>query len=127
MQQIFIELYNYRQEWSDLSIPDREAFVGTLSGALAGLQAQGVEVLAYGVNEPDTAHRAPYDFFCVYRVPDIRLQRLFEAGIADSGWYRYFEQINISGAASTPAGTLMKNVLLEPARLRPSRWCTSRT
>lgn len=116
MQQIFVELYNYRQPWVVLSIPERESFVGTLAGALAALQAQGVEVLAYGVNDPDTDHRAPYDFFCVYQVPDAGLQRMFEAGIAASGWYDYFEQVNVSGAAATPAGTLMKNVLLEPAK-----------
>jgi haloalkane dehalogenase len=116
VQQIFVELYKYRQEWIDLGVAERRSFVGQLAGALVGLQAQGVEVLGYGVNDPDTDHRAPYDFFSVYRVPDAQIQRLFEAGIAASGWYNYFDQVNISGAALTPAGTLMKNVLLEPAQ-----------
>lgn len=115
MQQIFVELYNYRPEWSGLSIAEREAFVGSLAGALGRFRDQGVEVVAYGVNDLDTDRRAPYDFFCVYRVPDVRLQRVFEAQIAGSGWYRYFEQVNISGAALSPAGTLMKNVILQPA------------
>ncbi len=114
MQQIFVELYKYRQEWIDLSAAERESFVGQLAAALAALQTQGVEVVGYGVNDPDTDHRAPYDFFSVYRVPDVGLQRLFEAGIAASGWYTYFDQINVSGAALTPAGALMKNVLLQP-------------
>jgi len=115
VQQIFVELYKYRQEWLDLSAAERESFVGQLAGAVRTLQAQGVEVLGYGVNDPDTDRRAAYDFFSVYRVPDVQIQRLFEAGIAASGWYTYFDQVNVSGPALTPAGALMKNVLCEPA------------
>ncbi|BBY25115.1 haloalkane dehalogenase [Mycobacterium stomatepiae] len=115
MQQIFVEMYNYKQSWIDLPPAQREAFAGTLAGALGALQAQGVEIVAYAVNDPATDHRAPYDFFCVYRVPEVGLQRNFEAGIAASGWYDYFEQVNLSGAALSPGGALMKNVLLQSA------------
>lgn len=115
MQQIFVEMYNYKQNWIDLTVPEREAFIGTVASALGELQTAGVEVLGYAVNDPATDHRAPYDFFCVYPVPDVGTQRTFEAGIAASGWYEYFDQVNLSGAARTPAGTLMKNVLLQPA------------
>ncbi|WP_406485774.1 haloalkane dehalogenase [Streptomyces phaeochromogenes] len=58
--------------------------------------------------------RAPYDFFSVYHVPDVVTQRQFEAGIAASGWYDYFEQVNISGAALSPVGALLNNVALLP-------------
>jgi haloalkane dehalogenase len=115
MQQIFVEMYNYKQDWIDLGVPERRTFVATLTSALGELQAAGVEVLGYAVNDPATDHRAPYDFFCVYRVPEVGLQRSFEAGIAASGWYEYFDQVTLGGAARTPAGTLMKNVLLQPA------------
>lgn len=108
-------MYNYKQSWIDLAVPERMAFVGALAGARAALQTQGVEILAYAVNDPDTDHRAPYDFFCVYRVPEVGLQRAFEAGIAASGWHDYFDQVNLSGAALSPGGTLTKNVLLQPA------------
>lgn len=70
---------------------------------------------AYAVTDPETHHRAPYDFFCVYRVPHVELQRAFEAGIAASGWYDHFENVNLSGAALSPSGMLTKNVLLQPA------------
>ena len=115
MQQMFVEMYNYKQKWIELSVPEREAFMRTLASALGELQAAGVEVLAYAVNDPATDHRAPYDFFCVYGVPEIGLQRTVEAGIATSGWYEYFDQVNLSGAARTPIGTLVKNPLLQPA------------
>src|SRR5262245_51854388 len=77
VQQICVEMYNYKQSWIDLTVPDRRAFVGTFAGALAGLEAQGVGIVTYAVNVPQTDHRAPYDFFCVYRVPEVGLQRAF--------------------------------------------------
>ncbi len=75
VQQMFVQMYNYKQSWIDLPTPQRQAFVGTVVGALGALQAQGVDVLAYAINDPETDHRAPYDFFCVYRVPHVELQR----------------------------------------------------
>jgi haloalkane dehalogenase len=116
VQQIFIEMYSYRQAWSDLTMAERDSFVSEVVAALGKLEERGVEVLGYGVNDPDTDHRAPYDFFCVYRVPDEGTQRAFEAAVAASGWYNYFDQVNVSGAALTPRGALAKNLLVEPAR-----------
>ena len=48
--------------------------------------------------------RAPYDFFCVYRVPNVELQREFERQIVASGWYDYFEQVNVSGDIENSLG-----------------------
>ncbi|MGV9803306.1 DUF6616 family protein [Mycobacterium sp. NPDC003449] len=115
MQQLFVEMYNYKPKWIELGVPEREAFVGTVLTVLNGLQAEGIEILGYVVNDPVTDRRAPYDFFCVYRVPNAELQRGFEAGIAASGWYDYFEQVNLSGTVDTAAETLTKNVLLQTA------------
>jgi len=41
-----------------------------------GLKSAGVDILAYGLNSPETDRRAPYDFFCVYRVPNVEFQRV---------------------------------------------------
>lgn len=112
MQQIFVELYNYTHAWRQETRDAREAFVAQIFGALEQLAGHGVEVLAYAVNDPATDRRAPYDFFCVYRVPDAAFQRVFESQIAASGWYRYFEQVNLSGAALTPPAVLLANIEL---------------
>lgn len=115
MQQLFVEMYNYKQSWIELAPGARQGFVATLADALVALKDQGVEILGYAVNDRDTDHRAPYDFFCVYRVPDVTVQRAFEASVAASGWYDYFEQVSLRGAALSPRGVLAKNVLLQPA------------
>src|SRR6266487_5345524 len=99
MQQVFIELYNYRPAWAKCPESERTDFAKKVVEAVKGLKSAGVDVVAYGMNSPETDRRAPYDFFCVYRVPNVELQREFERQIVASGWYDYFEQVNVSGDA----------------------------
>ena len=68
MQQIFIELYNYRPAWAECSESERTDFGKKVVEAVKGLQSVGVDVVGYGMNAPQTDHRAPYDFFlCLSR------------------------------------------------------------
>jgi hypothetical protein len=97
MQQVFIELYNYKPAWRELSQGERTAFVEKIIEAVKGLSSAGVDVITHSLNSVATDRRAPYDFFCVYRVPNAEFQREFERQIAASGWYTYFDQANISG------------------------------
>ena len=71
MQQIFIELYNYRPAWAKCPESERTDFAKKIVEAVKGLKSAGVDVVAYGMNSPETDRRAPYDFFCVYRVPNV--------------------------------------------------------
>ncbi|VIO78176.1 hypothetical protein CI1B_72730 [Bradyrhizobium ivorense] len=109
MQQIFIELYNYRPAWAERSEGERTEFARTIAEAVKGLKSAGVDVIAYGMNSPATDCRAPYDFFCVYRVPNAEFQREFERQVAASGWYDYFEQVNVSGDAEDFEAVLLGN------------------
>ncbi|HWU63935.1 MAG TPA: DUF6616 family protein [Ensifer sp.] len=112
MTQIFVELYNYRAGWKELSATDRKAFADKVANEVSGLAQHGVEVVAWGMNDRATAHRAPYDFFCVYKVPSAEFQRGFDAAVEASGWYNYFEQVCVSGKALTPHELLSANVTL---------------
>lgn len=113
MQQIFIELYNYKSAWSRCLEEERTLFAKKVGDAVESLKAAGVEVVAYGMNSVATDRRAPYDFFCVYRVPSAEFQREFERRIAASGWYEYFDQVNISGDARDVEETLLANVRMD--------------
>ncbi len=109
MQQVFIELYNYKPAWASRPEAEREGFARRISEAVKGATSAGVEVIAYGMNAVETDKRAPYDFFCVYRVPSAEFQREFERQIGASGWYDFFDQVNISGAARGFEDMLMSN------------------
>ncbi|MEQ8344967.1 MAG: hypothetical protein RIB84_24740 [Sneathiellaceae bacterium] len=112
MQQLFVELYSYRPAWRALSERQRQDFATGILAAVQGLTEQGVEVLGWGMNAPATDRRAPYDFFCAYRVPSADFQRGFEAAIAESGWHDYFDQVAVSGDILAPADLLAANVAL---------------
>jgi hypothetical protein len=92
MQQIFIELYNYGPAWAKCPESERTDFAKKVIVAVKGLKSAGFDVVAYGMNSSETDRRAPYDFFCVYRVPNVEFQREFERQVAASSWYDYFEQ-----------------------------------
>ena len=109
-QQIFIELYNYGPAWAKCSENERADFVKKIIDAVNGMKAAGIDVIAYGKNSHETDRRAPYDFFWVYRVQSAEFQREAERRIAASGWYDYFEQVNVSGSAENFAGVLLDNV-----------------
>jgi hypothetical protein len=109
VQQIFIELYNYGPAWAKCSENERADFAKKIIDAVSGMKAAGIDVIAYGKNARETDRRAPYDFFCVYRVPSAEFQREAERRIAASGWYDYFEQVNVSGPAEDFVDVLLAN------------------
>ena len=102
MQQVFIELFNFRPAWRALPAATREEYVQAVLQAVKGQASQGVEVIGWGFNDPATDRRAPFDFYCVYRTPSVEYQRGFEAQVTAAGWHEYFDQVHVSGAASTP-------------------------
>lgn len=111
-QHIYIELFNYKDSWLNLPQEVRDSFAEGVSQAVAGLVDKGVSVIGYGFNDVSTDRRAPYDFFCVYALPDAGFARAFEKEVAASGWYDFFEQANVSGAAMTAAAGLRVNAEL---------------
>ena len=58
MRQIFIELFNYRQSWLALPVAEKRRFADLIQGQAQFLARQGVEVIGWGMNEPDTDRRA---------------------------------------------------------------------
>ena len=96
MQQIFVELYSYRPSWRALPEEERRAFADRVLKEVEQLNGHGVEIVGWGMNDPNTDRRADHDFFCVYRVPSIEFQRAFEANINASKRHDYFVQVNVS-------------------------------
>lgn len=112
MNQLFVEMFNYKERWSSISNADRQRFVDTIVQSISMIPEETVEIIGYAFNDPQTDRRAPYDFFCVYRVADQEAQAAFFEQIERSGWYEYFDQVNLSGSALTPLGLLLENASL---------------
>jgi haloalkane dehalogenase len=113
MYHVLVEMYNYTDSWRNLSEEHRNTFIGQVMAGVAGLADAGVEVIAYGANAPSTPLRAPYDFFCVYRAKDQASMTSLQDAIAESGWYTYFDQVNVSGVALQPLAVLPANAAIQ--------------
>jgi haloalkane dehalogenase len=102
MSQIFIELFNYADKWYELPALQRQFYREGVLRAIELQRALGIRVIGWGFNDVATDKRAPYDFYSVYEVTSVQVQRQFEEEIATAGWYDFFEQVNVSGRISTP-------------------------
>lgn len=107
---IFIELYRYKPAWAALEESQRIAIIDKVIENVGGLAGVGINVLAYGRNDESTDQRAPYDFFCVYQAPDANTQHALEGQISKSGWYDFFDQLNVSGEIIPYADLLSSHV-----------------
>lgn len=98
----YIEQWNVRDAWKQLSFDERVAYMNALGPAIQDMISRGVEVITWGENDTTTHFRSPYAFFALWKFPDAESVKSFEKLVEDAGWYQYFEQVNSCGQADTP-------------------------
>ncbi len=81
-----------------------------LGPIIEGLAKAGVEIVGWGVNDPETPYRGDYRYLAVWKIPDRELVQQFEETVEQGGWHKYFEQINVRGEILTP-GTVIGNMI----------------
>lgn len=104
----YLELWNAKEAWTNLSKEDRANYLGQLGPHIESLVNNGVEIVNWGTNDSSTANRAAYDFFAIWKFPTQQSVSDFEALVEGAGWYDYFEQVNVSGEATSPEEVLGK-------------------
>jgi hypothetical protein len=93
----YIELFKAKDASLELSPEQRGAYVQQVGSSMQGVLDAGAELVGSGAADPGTSHRAGFDFFAVWRLPDADVVQAFEQGIERDNWYDYFEQVNASG------------------------------
>lgn len=99
---LFIECWKAKQEWFELSKEKRAAYMTELGKGIQGLLDAGVEIVSWGINENDISKRSQYDYFAVWKFPDREFAKQFELIVEQSGWYSYFDQVNLGGEVCMP-------------------------
>jgi Family of unknown function (DUF6616) len=94
---LYIELFKAKDAWLELNPEQRGAYVEQVGSSMQGVLDAGAELVGSGAADPATSHRAGFDFFAVWKLPDTDVVREFEKGIERDNWYDYFEQVNASG------------------------------
>lgn len=93
----YIELWKAKQTWEGMTKGEREDYMNSLGPAIQNLTEKGVEIVSWGVNDDSTFSRGDYDFFAVWTFPDEGAAKDFEKVVEGTGWYNYFDQVNIMG------------------------------
>ncbi|MGO4152041.1 DUF6616 family protein [Cupriavidus sp. YAF13] len=112
MEHIFIELWKFKDNWKKAGVDVRAKYVESLQPSLQAILASGVEIIAWGYNDPSVDHRANYDAFGVYRMPNRALFEEFQKAVAGSGWYDFFEHVNAGGTPVAPPDMLDQHIQL---------------
>ncbi len=102
---IFVELWNVKQAWLDMSQEDRGAYVNGVGGAMEELAKAGVECLCW-THVDNKDYLSGHDYIAVWKMPDEATVELFEKTVEGAGWYNYFEQVNARGVMDTPQDVL---------------------
>ena len=93
----FIEAWNAKPAWLELSKEERGAYMNQVGAAIGGLLEAGVKVLTWSVNDPATTKRATFDYFAIWTFPNQESADEFQKLVEGAGWYEYFEQQNLMG------------------------------
>jgi len=107
---IFIEFWKAKDVWHQLTKDERIAYVEKMGPVMEDLVSNGVTIDSWGLNSDTSPFKADYDFYAITKLPTQELLDSFQAVVEGSGWYNYFEQINVSGddlGAETVIGKLI--------------------
>jgi hypothetical protein len=99
---LFVECWKARTEWLALKQEERGAYMAQLGAGIQELLNTGVEIITWSFNDPDTASRGAFDYFAVWKFPNKEAVKGFEQIVEKSGWYTFFDQVNLSGEMSDP-------------------------
>jgi hypothetical protein len=107
---LFVECWKARPEWLALNAEARGAYMAQLGQGVEALVKSGVEIISWSMNDPDTTQRSAYDYFAVWKFPTKEMVKGFELIVEQSGWYNYFDQVNLSGEIKDPF-TCISNIV----------------
>ena len=102
----FIETWTPNDRWAALPDAERRAFMDGIRGAIAEMGDGGITTLGWGVNDDDSPNRLDHTYVAVWQAPSREAIGALEAGVEASGWYDYFDQLNVR-AELRPADEVM--------------------
>ena len=103
---LYVELWSPKPAWFELSVDERHRRVMSVESSVNSMLESGVTLLGSTVADIDTPNRAGHRFVAVWQMPSIESAHRLEKGLAESGWYEFFDQVNERGPLTTLAKLL---------------------
>lgn len=110
---LYVELWNPKQAWMDLSAEERQAFFDKVGGEIQKLTEEGIEIVGFAVNDDETPYRSDHKYMAVWKMPSKEHVEMLEESVSQAGWYNYFEQVNARGELLSPPAALEDMVKFE--------------
>lgn len=115
----YIELWKAKQSWIDLPAEERASYMNAMGPAIQQLLQSGVQIVSWGTNDDNTFSRLDYDYFAVWTFPNEEVAGRFEKMVEGSGWYNYFDQVNVMGTAAMPQDVIGSIISLPSTTASP--------
>ena len=103
---LYVETWNAKPAWLELSKDDRLAFIGSVQNLLGNLVSEDLQLLGCVITEDDTVQHGGYQYVAIWNASDRNQVRKIEEGTRDIGWHDYFDQVNHGSDASGPEAVL---------------------
>ncbi|MGM0531873.1 MAG: DUF6616 family protein [Bacteroidota bacterium] len=104
--QLYVELWNAKQPWLDLSQEERQFYFDKVGEEIGKLTEAGIEIIGFALNNEDTSHRSNHRYLAVWKMPSPDHVKMLEDSVSQAGWYEYFDQLNAGGDLISPPEAL---------------------
>ena len=118
---VVVETWRAKREFLAAPIEFREELFARIKAAMAEMAQAGIVTLGWGSVDRSADHSTDYDWFAVWQAPNAELAAAFLQGVERSGWYTWFEQVNVLGEVRTVDAIAAEHLALEGARTDGAR------
>lgn len=115
---VVFELWNAKPAFLEAPASVREEIIAGVRSGVEQMAAVGIRALGWGRVAPSGDHPSGYDWFAVWEIPSPELVDAFFAGVAASGWYDWFEQVNVTGELRAVDAVLDEHLALATESVR---------
>lgn len=109
---LVVELWTPKPAFLAASPEVRKRIAAGVRAGVAEMAAGGIRSLGWGRIGATAEHPSGHDWFAVWETPSAEAARAFFDGVAASGWYEWFDQVNASGTALSVDDALDAHVAL---------------
>lgn len=94
---VVIETWTPKNTWLAVDEETRRRFFEGVREAMGEMSKAGIETLGWGRVDQTADRSSSHEWFAVWRTPNPTMSAAFLDGVDRSGWYEYFEQVNVVG------------------------------
>jgi len=104
--QLYVELWNAKQPWLDLSPEERQTYFDMVGEEIGKLTDAGIDLVGFAINGENTSNRSNHRYLAVWKMPTTDHVKMLEDSVSQAGWYKYFDQVNAGGELIPPPAAL---------------------